>query len=86
MGRITFASMATGVVGAAALVFGVAPDASEARVIGAALLAFAAGWAMLAFLTTRRTTRPQRWAYVPATVTGEQPAPSWQPSTRASRP
>jgi pimeloyl-ACP methyl ester carboxylesterase len=70
MGRITFASMATGVVGAAALVFGVAPEASEARVIGAALLAFAAGWAMLAFLTTRRTTRPQRWAYVPATAMG----------------
>lgn len=68
MGRITFASMATGVVGAAALVFGVVPDSSEARVVGAALVAFAAGWAMLAFLTTRKTTRPQRWAYVPATV------------------
>ena len=68
MGRITFASMATGVVGAAALVFGVVPDASEARVVGAVLVAFAAGWAMLAFLTTRKTTRPQRWAYVPATV------------------
>jgi pimeloyl-ACP methyl ester carboxylesterase len=68
MGRITFASMATGVVGAIALVFGVAPDASEARVISAGLLAFAAGWAMLAFLSTRTTTRPQRWAYVPATV------------------
>ena len=68
MGRITFASMATGVVGAAGLVFGVVPDASEARDIGAVLLAFAAGWAMLAFLTTRKTTRPQRWAYVPAAV------------------
>lgn len=68
MGRITFVSMATGVVGAAALVFGVVPDASEARVIGAALVAFATGWAILAFLTTRQTTRPQRWAYVPATV------------------
>jgi pimeloyl-ACP methyl ester carboxylesterase len=68
VGRITFASMATGVVGAAALVFGVVPSASEARVIGAALVAFAAGWALLAFLTTRLTTRPQRWAYAPATV------------------
>jgi pimeloyl-ACP methyl ester carboxylesterase len=68
MGRITFASMATGAAGATAVVFGVVPNASEARVIGAALLAFAAGWAMLAFLTTRNTIRPQRWAYVPATV------------------
>ena len=68
MGRITVASMATGLVGAATLVFGVLPSASEARVIGAALVAFAAGWAMLAFLSTRKTTRPQRWAYVPATI------------------
>ena len=68
LGRVTVASMATGVVGAAALVFGVAPDASEARVVSVALLAFAAGWAMLAFLSTRKTTRPQSWAYVPAAV------------------
>lgn len=68
MGRITFASMATGLVGAVAVVVGVVPDASEARVVAAVLIAFAAGWAMLAFLTTRRTTRPQRWASVPATV------------------
>ena len=68
IGRITFASMATGLAGAAALVFGVLPNESEARVIGAALLAFASGWAMLAYFTTRRTTRPQRWAYVPAAV------------------
>ena len=45
--------------------FGVLPYASEARVVGAALLAFAAGWALLAWLTTRYTNRPQRWAYVP---------------------
>ena len=68
LGRVTFASMATGLVGAAVLVFGVAPNASESRVISAAILAFAAAWAMLARLTTRMTTRPQRWAYVPATV------------------
>ena len=68
MGRVTFASMATGVLGAAALVFGAAPNTSEARVVSAALVGFAAGWAALAFLTTRFTTRPQRWAYLPATV------------------
>ena len=66
MGRITFASMATGALLAVGLVIGVVPDASEARVIGAVLVAFATGWAMLGFLTTRRTSRPQRWAYVPA--------------------
>jgi len=66
-GRIIAASMATGAVGAAALTFAVLPDASEARIVGAALIAFATGWAMLARLTTRMTTRPQRWAYVPAT-------------------
>jgi pimeloyl-ACP methyl ester carboxylesterase len=68
MGRITVASMATGLVGAVAVVVGVVPNASEARVIGAVLVAFAAGWAMLALLTTRNTTRPQRWAYLPASV------------------
>jgi pimeloyl-ACP methyl ester carboxylesterase len=68
MGRITAASMATGLVGAAALVFGVVPNASEARVIGAALIAFAAGWAMLAWLPTRATAHAQRWAFVPATA------------------
>ncbi|HEY0000290.1 MAG TPA: alpha/beta hydrolase [Actinoplanes sp.] len=68
MGRITFASMATGPVGALGLLIGVVPNVPEARVIGAVLLAFATSWAMLAFLTTRTTTRPQRWAYIPAAV------------------
>jgi pimeloyl-ACP methyl ester carboxylesterase len=66
IGRIIAASLATGAVGAAALTFAVLPGASEARIVGAALIAFAAGWAMLAWLTTRLTTRPQRWAYIPA--------------------
>jgi pimeloyl-ACP methyl ester carboxylesterase len=68
VGRIIAASTATGAVGAAALTSAVLPNASEARIVGAALVAFATGWAMLAGLTTRMTTRPQRWAYVPATV------------------
>jgi pimeloyl-ACP methyl ester carboxylesterase len=68
LGRIIAASMATGVLGAAAVIFGVLPAASEARIVGAALLAFATGWAMLAWLTSRMTTRPQRWAYVPASL------------------
>ena len=67
-GRITFASMAAGALVAVGLIVGVVPDASEARVIGAVLVALATGWAMLASLTTRFTTRPQRWAYAPAAV------------------
>jgi pimeloyl-ACP methyl ester carboxylesterase len=66
MGRIAFASMATGGTAAVAVIVAVVPDASEASVVGSVLVAFAAGWAMLASLTTRRTARPQRWAYVPA--------------------
>ena len=66
LGRVIATSMATGVVGAAALTFAVLPDASEATIVGAALAAFGAGWAMLAWLSTSLTTRPQQWAYVPA--------------------
>ncbi|MGO4343489.1 alpha/beta fold hydrolase [Pedococcus sp. 2YAF34] len=65
-GRITVSSMAAGTLAAAVTTFAVLPSASEARVVGAALLAFAAGWAVLARLTTRYTNRPQRWAHVPA--------------------
>jgi len=68
MGRVTFASMATGLVGAAALLIGVVPNASEARVVGAVTVAFATGWAVLALLTSRMTSAPQRWAYMPAAV------------------
>ena len=67
-GRIACASMATGAIAAAITTFVVLPSASEARVVGAALLAFAAGWAVLARLTARYTNRPQRWARVPATA------------------
>jgi len=66
LARIIATSLGTGALAAAALTFGVLPDASEATIVGAVLAAFGAGWAMLARLSTRLTTRPQRWAYVPA--------------------
>ena len=66
LGRSIAVSMATGALGAAVLTFLVLPGASEARIVGAALVAFAAGWVMLAVLAARRTTRPQQWAMVPA--------------------
>jgi pimeloyl-ACP methyl ester carboxylesterase len=65
-GRIVAGSLLAGVVVAAVLTLVVFAGAEEAVVTGAALLAFAFGWSLLGLLSTRRTTRPQRWAYVPA--------------------
>ena len=42
--------------------------AAEHVITGSALLAFAFGWAMLAVLSTRLTSQPQRWALVPAAL------------------
>jgi pimeloyl-ACP methyl ester carboxylesterase len=66
IGRIVAASLATGLVGALALVLVVFPGAREHVVTGVTMLAFAFGWAMLAVLSARRTDQPQRWARVPA--------------------
>jgi pimeloyl-ACP methyl ester carboxylesterase len=63
-------SLLTGLVLAAVgplVVFG---SGSEAVITGSALLGFAAGWALLAVLTSRRTSQPQRWAWVPAGALG----------------
>ena len=60
------ASLASGLVGALALVFLVFPGATENVAIGLTMLAFAFGWTMLAVLSARRTDQPQRWARVPA--------------------
>jgi pimeloyl-ACP methyl ester carboxylesterase len=64
--RIIAASLATGLVGALALTMVVFGGAREHVITGSALLAFAAGWALLAVLSTRMTDQPQRWAWVPA--------------------
>jgi hypothetical protein len=42
--------------------------AAEHVITGSALLAFAFGWAMLAVLSTRLTSQPQRWTLVPAAL------------------
>jgi pimeloyl-ACP methyl ester carboxylesterase len=60
---VVIASVATSALAAAVLVLGVVPGAAEHVTTGVALLAFAAGWAMLAYLTGRMTSAPQRWAY-----------------------
>jgi pimeloyl-ACP methyl ester carboxylesterase len=66
--RVVLGSLLTGVVAAAVATLIVFAGASEHIITGSALLAFAAGWAMLAALSTRLTSQPQRWAYVPASV------------------
>jgi pimeloyl-ACP methyl ester carboxylesterase len=48
------------------LVFAPFIPAQEPRIVGAVLCGFAAGWALLAVLSTRLTDQPQRWAWVPA--------------------
>lgn len=66
--RIIGASIAAGLLGAAVLTLGVLGGSPEHVISGSALLAFASGWAMLAGLSARYLSAPQRWANVPAAV------------------
>lgn len=68
IGRVVAGSLATGLLGAAFVTLVVVGGAAGHVVTGSALLAFAAGWAMLAVLSTRLTDQPQRWALVPAAL------------------
>jgi pimeloyl-ACP methyl ester carboxylesterase len=69
-GRTIVASVVAGALTALVLVLVVFPGASEATTTGLLLLGFSLGWALMAFLTVRRTWQPQRWAYVPAAAMG----------------
>ena len=66
LGRITAASLGFGAVTALAVPAVVLSGSSEHVVTGIALLGLALGWGLLAVLSTRLTTQPQRWAVVPA--------------------
>jgi pimeloyl-ACP methyl ester carboxylesterase len=66
--RVILASLLVGLVGAIALILGVFAGGPEYQIIGSALVSFGAGWAVLGLLSTRLTTVPQRWAFVPAAV------------------
>jgi pimeloyl-ACP methyl ester carboxylesterase len=68
LARVVLGSLLTGLAGALALPLLVFPGAPEHLITGSILLAFAAGWALLAVLSVRLTTWPQRWALVPAAV------------------
>ena len=70
LGRITVAAVLIGLAAAAAAVFGIFTTAPEAAVTGGALLGFALGWVSLGWGTTRFTSRPQRWAYLPTALLG----------------
>ena len=60
--------MTVGAATALLLALGPFGGATEPVITGVVLLAFAAGWALLAALSVRRTDQPQRWAWVPAGV------------------
>src|SRR5215213_7811741 len=66
LGLIVSASLATGLVAALALVAAPFIPAKENVLTGVVLQAFALGWALLAVLSTRFSTQPQRWAAAPA--------------------
>src|SRR5829696_8111415 len=66
LGLIAAASLAAGLVAALALVTAPFIPAKENVLTGVVLLAFALGWALLAVLSTRFSSQPQRWAAAPA--------------------
>jgi pimeloyl-ACP methyl ester carboxylesterase len=70
IGLIVAASMFGGLILALVLTLLVFGGATEPVINGVALLAFALGWTLLAWLSERRTDQPQRWAYVPAIFMG----------------
>ena len=69
-GRTIVASVVAGAVAALVLALVVFAGGTEATITGALLLGFGFGWALMAALTVRRTSEPQRWAVVPAVVMG----------------
>ena len=70
MSVVVAGSLAAGFLAAAALVAAPVVPVTESALTGAVLCGFAIGWAVLAALSTRFTTQPQRWAVVPAVVLG----------------
>ena len=70
IGLVVLGSIASGLVAALVLSLLVFGGFQEPTITGVILLAFAAGWAMLAVLSVRRTDQPQRWAVIPAAFMG----------------
>jgi pimeloyl-ACP methyl ester carboxylesterase len=70
IGWIVAGSLATGLVAALLLVAAPFIAAEESAITGAVLCGFALGWAMVAVLSVRFTSQPQRWAVAPALLMG----------------
>jgi pimeloyl-ACP methyl ester carboxylesterase len=70
IGLVVLGSIALGLVAALAMALLVVGGSREATITGVLLLGFAAGWALLAVWSVRRTDQPQRWAVVPAAFMG----------------
>src|SRR5256886_6810543 len=68
IGLIFAGSMFAGLVVALVLVVGPFGGAQEHVIMGAALLGWALGWALLAVLSMRWSDQPQRWAVLPAAL------------------
>ncbi len=68
--RIIAGSLAAGSAAALVLTLAVFAGGTESVMTGSVLVGFGFGWALIAILTERYTTHPQRWAFVPATVLG----------------
>jgi pimeloyl-ACP methyl ester carboxylesterase len=66
IGLIVAGSLVVGLVAALLLDLVVFAGAREHVITGVAMLAFAAGWTLLAVLSARWTDQPQSWAFVPA--------------------
>lgn len=65
IGLVVLTSIAGGLALGLLLVLGVFAGGDEPQIVGSALLALGAGFALLAVASTRLTSQPQRWALVP---------------------
>jgi pimeloyl-ACP methyl ester carboxylesterase len=70
VGRIIAGSLAAGAVTALLLTLLVFAGGTESIITGSVLTAFGLGWGLLAALTGRCTSQPQRWASGPAAAMG----------------
>ncbi|MEP7091863.1 MAG: alpha/beta fold hydrolase [Nocardioidaceae bacterium] len=68
--RVIAVSLAAGAATALVLSLAVFAGGTESVITGSVLAGFGFGWALIATLTRRYTTRPQRWAVVPAAFMG----------------
>jgi hypothetical protein len=70
IGLIVAGSVIAGLIAALVLAVVVFGGAAEPVITGVVLVAFGLGWVMLALLSSRRTSQPQRRALVPAVFMG----------------